>query len=125
MGAKDITQKTLEAFDDVFADIVNGLLFKGRQEITESALIDAQPYSMYKIEANLHVQERDVAKYWMKNKMIKASWIRVRIALLGLENQSDYQKDMSLRVIGYDGAAYRAQLAQKDRYPVRSFTFIT
>ena len=29
MGEKDITSRTLEAFDDVFADIVNGLLFKG------------------------------------------------------------------------------------------------
>jgi len=27
MGAKDITEKTLEAYNDVFADIINVLLF--------------------------------------------------------------------------------------------------
>ena len=27
MGEKDIMEKTLEAYNDVFADIVNGLLF--------------------------------------------------------------------------------------------------
>ena len=27
MGAKDITEKTLEAYNDVFADIINVMLF--------------------------------------------------------------------------------------------------
>ena len=31
MGAKDITEKTLEAYNDVFADIVNVLAFQGEQ----------------------------------------------------------------------------------------------
>ena len=42
----------------------------------------------------------------------------VRVAFLGFENQSKYEKDMPLRVIGYDGAAYRAEISQGDRYPV-------
>lgn len=29
MGEKDIIEKTLESYNDVFADIVNVLLFKG------------------------------------------------------------------------------------------------
>ena len=29
MGEKDMTERTLEAYNDVFADIVNVLLFKG------------------------------------------------------------------------------------------------
>lgn len=29
MAEKDIAEKTLEAYDDVFADIVNVLLFQG------------------------------------------------------------------------------------------------
>lgn len=44
MAEKDITEKTLEAFNDVFADIVNGLLFHGEQVIQEQALTDAQPF---------------------------------------------------------------------------------
>ena len=33
MGQKDITEKVLEDYNDVFADIINGLLFGGEQEI--------------------------------------------------------------------------------------------
>lgn len=115
MAEKDITEKTLEAFNDVFADIVNGLLFKGEQVIQEYALTDAQPFSMYKADGKVHEQERDVAKYWNGSS---DSRINVRIAFLGFENQSKYEKDMPLRVIGYDGATYRAELSQEDRYPV-------
>ena len=68
--------------------------------------------SIYKADGKLHEQERDVAKYWKNGK--------IRIAFYGLENQTDIDKDMPLRLIGYDGAAYRAQLLEKreDRYPV-------
>ena len=115
LGSKDITEKTLEAYNDVFADIVNGLLFQGRPVIQEYALTDAQPFSMYKADGKLHEQERDVAKYWNQTS---SKCISVRIAFLGFENQTKYEKDLPLRVIGYDGAAYRAELSQDDRYPV-------
>ena len=115
MAEKDITEKTLEAFNDVFADIVNGLLFKGEQVIQECALTDAQPFSMYKADGKTHELERDVAKYWNETS---ESRISVRIAFLGIENQTKYEKDMPIRVIGYDGAAYRAELSQESRYPV-------
>ena len=42
----------------------------------------------------------------------------MRIAFLGFEHQTRYDRDMPLRVIGYDGAAYRAELSVKERYPV-------
>ena len=115
MADKDMTEKTLEAFNDVFADIINGLLFEGEQIVKEDALTDAQPFSMYKADGKLHEQERDVAKYWNKTSPCHIS---VRIAFLGFENQTKYEKDMAIRVIGYDGAAYRAELSQEDRYPV-------
>ena len=31
MGAKDMTEKYLESYNDVFADIVNALLFRGER----------------------------------------------------------------------------------------------
>ena len=89
MGEKDMTQKTLEAFNDVFADIVNGLLFHGEPVISETSLSDAQPLSMYKADGKLHEQERDVAKYWNKAATTR---INVRIAFLGFENQTKYEK---------------------------------
>ena len=38
MGAKDITEKTLESYSDVFADIINVLLFQGHRIIREEEL---------------------------------------------------------------------------------------
>ena len=38
MGEKDIAEKTLEAYNDVFADIVNVLLFDGKRLVQENEL---------------------------------------------------------------------------------------
>ena len=102
MAEKDIAEKTLEAYNDVFADIVNVLLFQGRHFVKEDELEEESPNSCYKADGKLHAQERDVAKYWKKGL--------VRIALYGLENQTNIDSDMPLRLFSYDGAAYRAQL---------------
>ena len=100
MSEKDITEKTLEDYDDVFADIVNVLLFNGNRLIKESDLSPETARSIYKADNKLHSQERDVAKYW-KNGLI-------RLALLVMENQTATDADMPLRVISYDGASSAA-----------------
>lgn len=63
MGDKDRTEKQLEDYADVFADIVNGLLFEGDQVIRPEQLVDALPRSVYKADDRLHDQERDTAKF--------------------------------------------------------------
>ena len=126
MSEKDIAEKTFIALNDVFADIINGLLFEGKQVITEDSLEDITPTSQYKADEEiLHEQERDTYKLWRGHG--------VNLILLGMENQTKPDKDMPFRVIGYDGAAYRTQLlkteeriikgkvrqvAKKERYPV-------
>lgn len=50
MGEKDITQKNFEAYNYVFADIINGCLFDGEEVISENSLMDAQTYSQYKAD---------------------------------------------------------------------------
>lgn len=99
---KDLTEKLLEDYNDVFADIVNGLLFNGRPVVEESELITATPMSTYKADGKLHEQDRDVAKYWLKGNVV--------ISLLGLENQTKEDPDMTLRLPSYDGAGYREQM---------------
>ena len=42
MGQKDITEKLLEDYNDVFADIINGLIFKGEQRILQESLENAK-----------------------------------------------------------------------------------
>lgn len=118
MGTKDIVEKHLEEYDDVFADIVNVLLFGGKPVIKESELENGLTKSQYKADTSeIHEQERDVSKFW-KNGLIK-------IAIYGLENQTAFDRDMPLRVIGYDGQSYRSQLLKTEentglekRYPV-------
>ena len=105
MAEKDFTQKTLEARNDVFADIVNVLLFHGKYIVKEKELETETARAVYKFKRKLHEEERDVAKYWRNS--------RVRIAFYGIENQITKDSDMPLRVIGYDGAAYRSQLLKE------------
>lgn len=40
MGEKDITEKMLEDNNDIFADIVNVLLFKGERVVNDNSLAD-------------------------------------------------------------------------------------
>ena len=103
MAEKDISEKSLEEYNDVFADIVNVLLFDGKPLVKEDALTDASRLSQYKADGKLHEQERDVAKYWQNDGSI-------RLCLYGLENQTAVDSDIPLRVISYDGAGYRMQL---------------
>ena len=48
MGEKDIVEKNLEAWNDVFADIVNVLLFKGKRLVKEQDLEADTKDSMFK-----------------------------------------------------------------------------
>ncbi len=126
MAQTDIVEKNFIALNDVFADIFNVLVFGGRQMMTEDSLSDQSLLSQYKADDEmLHEQERDTFKLWRGHG--------VNLLLAGIENQTRPDKDMPLRVIGYDGAAYRSQLLKteekeingerkqvpaKERYPV-------
>ena len=102
MGEKDIAEKVLEDYNDVFADIVNVLLFQGEQIVKPEQLEDKTLRSSYKADGKLREIVRDVGKNWNQDT--------IRIACLGIENQTDSDADMPLRGISYDGAEYRAQL---------------
>lgn len=103
----------LEDYNDVFADIVNTLLFDGKEVVKPEQLENAKDKSQFKADdGKLHEQERDVSKYWKNGK--------IKIALWGLENQTTVDADMPLRVISYDGASYKSQIlnSKDSRYPV-------
>ena len=102
MGQKDITQKTLESHNDVFADIINGIVFDGNDVVKEDELFDTPNMSSFRAGKKITNQERDVTKLWKENN--------IRIALWGVENQTNPEKNMPLRVISYDGASYKRQI---------------
>lgn len=113
MAEKDITEKLLEDYNDVFSDIVNNLIFHGQTVVHDDELENSKDKSQYKADDTMiHEQERDVSKFWKK--------FNIRIAFIGLENQTEIEKFMPVRVIGYDGASYRSQMLNNNKtiYPV-------
>ena len=118
MAGKDITEKSLLGFNDVFADVVNAFFaISGiNRRIDPDDLEDARTWSMYKAEDKLREQERDVVKLWKSEGAV--------ISLIGLENQSDVDSDMALRIFGYEGADYRGQLSNKGTKPYFVMTVV-
>ena len=107
MGEKDILEKKLLMFNDVFAEFVNGIMFDGEEVVKEDELTDLAGWSHYKGDDSKHrYQDRDVVKLWKKKGLV--------ISLIGIENQDVPDEDMVFRVLSYDGASYRTQLAEKD-----------
>ena len=103
MGQKDKVEKLLEDYPDVFADIINVLIYDGKQVIKPQELSETKVRSQYKAaDDSLHEQERDILKVWEKRKDYKI--------IFGIENQTSTDKTMSFRVMAYDGASYRSQL---------------
>ena len=108
MGDKDITERSLEWFNDVFSDIVNAWFAVNGVEgftVMPKELSDALARTAYKSGGEVREQERDVAKLWTTRRG------KALICLLGFENQTKIDTYMSLRVLGYDGGDYRLQLA--------------
>ena len=107
MGEKDILEKKLLAFNDVFAEFLNGVMFDGKEVVKEEELSDVPSWSQYKgDDKRYRHQDRDVAKLWKRKGVI--------VSLIGIENQDIPDEDMIFRVLSYDGASYRTQLSDKD-----------
>jgi hypothetical protein len=111
LGQKDISEKILFDYNDVFSDIINGLVFKGEQTVSPESLENMMVHSQYKADGGkLHELERDVAKYWKEQE--------ITLAIYGFEDESVPERLMPARIIGYDGAAYRNQLSSNRISPV-------
>ena len=104
---KDFYEKKLEDYKDVFADIINVLLFNGKRRVQEDELEHAMVRSGYFVEGRFDEQERDAKKKW-KRSSIEIS------AVFGLENQTGSEPAFAVRTIAYDGADYRDQIRKRD-----------
>lgn len=106
MREKDSSEKLLEDYDDVFADIMNVIIFRGERQVNPKDLKDLPTRSQYKADdSRLHEQERDIAKLWSEGN--------VELAICGVENQTKIETLMPARAMGYDGASYRSQLLKR------------
>lgn len=113
--SKDVTQKNLEGFPDVAADILNVFIHEGKKMVKADLLYPAPTETEYAAPGSvLRNQLEDVSKYEMQNGKIRVQYL--------LANQSDEDSKMILRKAGYVGAVYREQYDGKvsDRFPVVS-----
>lgn len=110
MGQKDLAAKQFECSPEVFADIINALIFEGERVVFSKDLQPAPTESLYPaVNGELHNQYNDVSKYEIKNSRIAMQYT--------LENQSEPDYKILLRKAGYEGAIYRQQYDGKDLYP--------
>jgi hypothetical protein len=117
MAEKDMTEKMLEDYNDVFADIMNVLVFHGERRVAPSSLHKTDVRSIYKADdSKLHEQERDIAKLWRDGS--------IQLAICGIENETDAERLMPVRVFGYEGASYRSQILKKKRKIIPVITIV-
>lgn len=95
----DQAEKLLEDWNDVFADIINVLVYGGERHLKEENLVDGPTASRFKtVEGPFHEKSRDICKEEVRGSVYYAVW--------GLENQTDVDRLMPVRGMGYDYAAY-------------------
>ncbi|MCM1542860.1 MAG: Rpn family recombination-promoting nuclease/putative transposase [Blautia sp.] len=114
IGGYDIPQKELESYPDVFADILNALVYGGERVIDLQHLRQAETETRYRDqERRLRNQYEDLGKYETDREG------NAKILYL-LSNQSRTDSRMLLRKCGYVGGYYRGQYEQqtKDLCPV-------
>lgn len=110
MGQKDLTEKSLEVYPDVFADTVNALLYGGEQVVLAENLQAAPTETLYQGKSGeLRNQFHDVSKYEMQDGKIKVQYT--------LENETMVKRKTILRKAGYEGAVYREQYDRKEVFP--------
>lgn len=96
MGQKDLAAKQFERSPEVFADIINALIFEGEQVISPGDLQPAPTESLYPAAIGaLRNQYNDVSKYEIAKGNIKIQYT--------LENQSGPDYRIVLRKAGYEG----------------------
>ena len=112
---KDIVEKDFLAFPDIAADVINVLLYRGKEVITAEDLLAGPTETIYQGIEKLRNQYEDLCKYYIKNGKV--------IAMYLIANQSRKDSKMLLRKIGYTGGVYREQYEGKlqNVFPVIEF----
>lgn len=106
MAEKDMAEKKLEDYPEVFTDIVNTLLFSDSSiRLDENKIVDGPTESIYKAEEQDKEQRRDTFKYYDIG-----GGALFCVAAYGIENQSTIDNVMPVRIMNYDASAYKSQV---------------
>ena len=109
MGNQDQTEKMLLDFNDEFAEVFSVLVFKNKIKIDPNRLQDAATEYHHFEKGNPKELRRDIVKRY--------DGARLGFILLGIENQSDVDTLMPIRLMGYNWTRYRYQASQANTRP--------
>ncbi len=120
MAMQDISSKVMLQHNDVFSDIINGLLFE-QHYIDENKLKDIRPESAYEdFDGNLRSMERDLLKEYGVGD--DANYFA--IAEFGIGNQTTVDPTIPVRVMGYDYTVYKHQLDEYNNKKKELYHFL-
>lgn len=123
---KDLRQAEYLSDDERYADLLNGLLFKGKQKIQASDLQEVDSQSFIK----LWTKKKSKRYRKIYRDLIKKTAFGVNFALIGIENQELVHYLMPLRTLEYDVAEYEKQAVRirkhvKRMKDIRNIEFIS
>ena len=96
---------SLFTFPDVFSDVFNGLLFKGKEAIIPDDLVPVDEDFLHGFENEPAVCKAIISKFWLKANL--------QLSLFCLIPQVG-QEDIPLYLFCHDSAVYHAQVVQHD-----------
>lgn len=109
---QDLVEKEFIAFPDIMADMLNVLLYHGKNIVKKENLLAGPTEVIYLGGRRLRTQYEDFCMYDMAGGEVRIMYM--------VANQSKTDGKMLLRKAGYTGGAYRGQYAGKvrDVFPV-------
>lgn len=106
MAQQDLSSKVLESHNEIFANIFNTFVFEGKQILEPDYLQDEPTENIFlDCDGNYRNNLRDI----FKSYRVKGTSSPVRLAYLGIENQSNIDKDMAVRILSYTANCYKKQ----------------
>ena len=101
--SKDVLEKRLEEYEDVFADAMDNLFLGGKGIVREDNLVP-RPATAYtrRVDGSIRGGIRDI-------RMDNTQGGKFRL-ICGIENQSKIDNTMPVRVMGYEYANYESQI---------------
>lgn len=102
---KDTVEKEFVSYPDTAADLLNVLLYQGREVVCAESLLPGPTETVYQGSQKLHSQYEDISEYVIADGNVRLMYL--------IANQSRKDSRMILRKAGYTGGVYRGQYEGK------------
>ena len=109
MGKPDQTEKLLLDLNDEFAEVFSTFAFKNKLKLKPDALHEAATEYHHLEQGEPKELRRDIVKLY--------DGLKLGIIVLGIENQSEVDPIMPIRLMGYDWTRYRYQASHAEKQP--------